>query len=1021
MNSMNPCVERHTAPFVCRLIRLVAAFGLMLSTLASAAPGGGIIEGRVLNAVTGDYLMNARVVVAGQTETLTNSYGEYRIANVPVGMTTVQVIYTGMPTQTVEVEVKSGEVVRRDVAFGAGQPGEVVTLDKFTVTDTRETDGRTIAINEQRYSPNLKNVVSTDEFGAVTEGNVGEFAKWLPGVTVDYNAADARTISVRGLPSSTTPVSVDGNRMASAASSSATRVFELEQVSINNISRVEITKVPTPDSPADALGGAINLVSRSAFERSRPVFNYRAYTSVNSTQFSLNKTPGPKREPTRKVTPGMDFTYIRPVSKNFGFAVNGLYSEQFNPQFRSQRQWASAGLSVANVPPDNPYLARWLVQDAPKFTRRYSIGSTIDWRFAPTDVLSLGIQYNNYDANFGGSNIQWDVGSTPTWGATFTQGRTNVGTNTIGTNYRHKYGNTIMPTLTWRHNGRVWQFEAGAAYSRSENHYRDIGDGFWENVQLTQASQTIRFDEINAVRPGTVTNSGAPFSLANYRIRTARSSQNDAVDTIRSARANVTRGFDGKVPLTFKAGFDVRENRRDIRYPQRTWTFVGADGLANSADDTAGAYVDKTWLGTASPFGLPVVQWPDVYALHDLFVSKPNYFSLNQTGASGSIATEANNSQLIVERVSSLYLRADTRLLSNRLWLVAGARYELTDDSGEGVLSDPTAIYRRNPDGSFVMQGGSRVLITTDPIEQARLIYQARGTHVSKDYGTMHPSFNATYNLGENLIFRAGYARTLGRPNFSFIVPGSRIAEPTTSNPNGTITINNTALKPWLANSFDLAVEYYLKPQGVVSIGVFRKDFSNFFGRLTTEGTAEALESYGLDPVNFLGYDIITMMNVGDARVTGLDLNYSQKLGFLPGLLSGLSVFGNVTSLHLVGANTADFTNFTRRQMNAGIGYSRKKFSMNLKWNYRGRQRGSLQSGTGIGANTYEWTAPRLQVDADLTYAFRPWLGFFAAVRNLTKDNLVFQRYGPATPKYAWGFRDEDYGAQWTFGVRGRF
>ncbi len=62
---MNPCVERHTAPFVCRLIRLVAAFGLMLSTLASAAPGGGIIEGRVLNAVTGDYLMNARVVVAG--------------------------------------------------------------------------------------------------------------------------------------------------------------------------------------------------------------------------------------------------------------------------------------------------------------------------------------------------------------------------------------------------------------------------------------------------------------------------------------------------------------------------------------------------------------------------------------------------------------------------------------------------------------------------------------------------------------------------------------------------------------------------------------------------------------------------------------------------------------------------------------------------------------------------------------------------------------------------------------------
>lgn len=202
-------------------------------------------------------------------------------------MTTIRVLYTGLPTQSVVVDVKPGEVIRGDVVFGAGVSGDVVTLEQFTVSDTREIDARTIAINEQRYSPNLKNVVSTDEFGAVTEGNVGEFAKWLPGVTVDYNAADARTISIRGLPSSTTPVSVDGNRMASAASSSATRVFELEQVSINNISRVEVTKVPTPDSPADALGGAINLVSRSAFERSRPVFNYRAYTSVNSAEFSL--------------------------------------------------------------------------------------------------------------------------------------------------------------------------------------------------------------------------------------------------------------------------------------------------------------------------------------------------------------------------------------------------------------------------------------------------------------------------------------------------------------------------------------------------------------------------------------------------------------------------------------------------------------------------------------------------------------------------------------------------------------
>ena len=45
------------------------------------------------------------------------------------------------------------------------------------------------------------------------------------------------------------------------------RVFEFEQVSINNTSRTEIVKVPTPDLPSDSLGGSVNLVSKNAFER----------------------------------------------------------------------------------------------------------------------------------------------------------------------------------------------------------------------------------------------------------------------------------------------------------------------------------------------------------------------------------------------------------------------------------------------------------------------------------------------------------------------------------------------------------------------------------------------------------------------------------------------------------------------------------------------------------------------------------------------------------------------------------
>src|SRR5690606_3950235 len=158
--------------------------------------------------------------------------------------------------QSKEVSVSAGAVATADFSISASSRSGVLNLEKYVVTTTRESDSRAIAINEQRHSANLKNVISTDEFGAVTEGNVGEFAKYVPGVNVDYNAADARTISVRGLPANNTPVTIDGFPVASAASSSATRTFELEQVSINNTSRLELSKVPTPDVSAAALGGA---------------------------------------------------------------------------------------------------------------------------------------------------------------------------------------------------------------------------------------------------------------------------------------------------------------------------------------------------------------------------------------------------------------------------------------------------------------------------------------------------------------------------------------------------------------------------------------------------------------------------------------------------------------------------------------------------------------------------------------------------------------------------------------------
>ena len=55
------------------------------------------------------------------------------------------------------------------------------------------------------------------------------------------------------------------------------------------------------------------------------------------------------------------------------------------------------------------------------------------------------------------------------------------------------------------------------------------------------------------------------------------------------------------------------------------------------------------------------------------------------------------------------------------------------------------------------------------------------------------------------------------------------MSEPTAAQP--TITVNNTGLKPWTGDNYDLSLETYQIKGGSGSIGIFRKDIKDFFER----------------------------------------------------------------------------------------------------------------------------------------------------------------------------------------------
>jgi len=366
-------------------------------------------------------------------------------------------------------------------------------------------------------------------------------------------------------------------------------------------------------------------------------------------------------------------------------------------------------------------------------------------------------------------------------------------------------------------------------------------------------------------------------------------------------------------------------------------------------------------------------------------------------------------------------VRADTRLINNRLILVGGFRYERTQDDGYGLLNDLRATFQQDANGNLIRNAaGNPIKVAGDALTLARLQYKDRGSHAVRSYGNVYPSCNGTFLLTQNFQARAAYAKTIGRPNLNEIIPSTTITDPTAITDNRTITVVNTGLKPWSADNFDLSFEYYHERGGRATVGAFKKNIHDFFGSTRSPASIETLASFGLAD-DYLGYDIITKKNVGDSKVTGVDFDFQQPLWFLPKWASGVIAQFNITESRLGGGSTADFTGFTRETINWGFSVNRPRYNLKLLWNYRGIQRGSASTGAGLPDGTYTYTAPALTVNVNAEYRITRRFAAYITARNIANKPLVTEIYGAQTPKYAHVSNLQNLGSQISVGVKGEF
>jgi TonB-dependent receptor len=1027
------------------LILFVVGLGFTFAAQAADPATAGIITGRVQNAATGQSLNNARVSVKDtDLVTFTDETGSYRLSQVPARPIVLEVFYTGMEPKQIPVNVDKGAVLERDVSLSGGSryrnDTEVIKLESLVVSSSREMEGAAIAINEQRFAPNVVNVVSADEFGVVPDGNIGEFLKMLPGITMDYRGGDPREISMNGVPSGYVPVTIGGFNLATSEVSGTGRNVELNAVSINNLSRIEAVYSPTPESPGSALAGSVNLVPRSAFERARPVFNGSVYLAARDSTFKFGRTQGPAKEPTHKVRPGFEFSWVVPVNKRFGFTVSGGASTQYVEGPLLVNTWrgvgaATNGTTLPDTTPDRPYLSDFRVRIESKIADRTSFATTADYKLGPATRLSFSFQYGTFHTNYNQRAITFLVNRVlpGNFSTRFTHGFAGAGEVNLSNGGNHRYSRTFMPSLTLRHDGPVWKAEAGVGTSHAQNRFRNIDKDRFGSTLARRTGVTVSFDDIFYLRPNTITVTdgvtGAPvnpYDINTYALSTASGSPQTSRNIQNSAFASLRRDLDWRWPLTLKGGVDVRQSRSDNRTSNNSVSFVGPDRRASTtpvggSDDGAGIVYDEDYFQRAGLFGIPRVQWVSNEETLALYRSNPAYFTLDENTLYRS---QVNNSKLSKETISSAYLRGDAQFLNRRLKLVGGVRAEQTNVKAHGPLNDPTRNFQRNAAGQVILGANGRPLtIASDPLGIARLTLIDRGASAEKEYLRFFPSLNASFNLRENLIARAAWYTSVGRPNFNQYSGGVTLpdleAEPSNSN---RIVVNNVAIKAWSAETVKLTLEYYFERVGLFSVGAFRRDIENFFGSTMVDATPEFLALYGLDPVLYDRYQVGTQQNLDSTvRTQGIDVNYRQALTFLPRWARGIQVFANGSAQRLIGPAAANFAGYIPRSGSWGVSLSREKYNLRLNWNYLGRQRRGLVNVRGVEPNTYIWGSKRSYIDLTGEYSIRKNFALFANLRNLNDPTDDQETAGPNTPPEAQFRQRAEFGSLWTFGIKGTF
>ncbi|HEV7594693.1 MAG TPA: TonB-dependent receptor [Gemmatimonadaceae bacterium] len=938
------------------LASLAFLFLFIIADLA-AAQSGGSLSGAV-RGMAGDVQPGAQIHLGTSRHgALVDSSGRYEVTRIPAGRYNVRVTKLGFTPDTATIEITDGMTTRFDARL---LPAAEI-LGGVVVKAQRLGESQAAALERRASAPNVVTVLSGDAIRALPTLNAAEAAGRISGVTTERDEGEGKYVQIRGTEPRLSNVTINGAHVPGTQAGS--RIPKLDDIPSDILAAIEVSKTLTAEQDADAIGGSVNLVTKTPEGRPQ---GYIASQYGQMPLLSRNQYQG-------------------------GFAYGGRFGEDGKLGLLIGGSADRNNRAINDLEPawnvdstGRTFPVEWSQRDYLYRRNRYGVGSDIDYRFTGGSTLYLKGLYSFFE-NFGTTYVN-DVAINATGSAFGPTGDSlGVGSHGFGTGAeitREAYNRTPRETMygfTMGGSTRLGSFavKASANIAGTAQHERDYRFSPFVYDGPGGQGLTVSYDASNTKIPtfkyldpamASAANTPSNFMLTNYFTNDGNT---NGYDDGGALDLSAPWQMGDNSPAVFRFGVKMRDERKDFTSNRASFTTSTPFAMSGAG---VGVSDPNYYSDISSAFTLGVV--PD----HVLAAQYENtHVFQNSTNADRNALASFRGS----EKVYAGYVSNTVSAGGVEAYL--GLRVENTHSSYLGHVQTKDASGAASP---------------------------VREVPGSQTYTDLFPSVQLKLNVAEGTDARIAVTRGIARPDYSQLAPSLKGSTDLASRNNpSALSAGNPDLKPQHAWNYDLLVEHFFPSVGVLSGGVFYKQLTDVI--LTRQFT------YNGPVTELVGFQGTRPENGGSGHMIGAEAEWQQRLTFLPGVARGLGFdlnYTHVNSSVLVDATgrTAPLARQSPNLGNAALIYELGPISARGAWAYQGANIVSYGDGLADGlGDTYFYA--HSQIDASLLYSVSPRVQL--QIQGLNLNNAVFGFFQGA-PGHDYAIQREYYGRTLYMGAK---